>query len=159
METVKHIYSNPKFQGLPWSVDQKKKIRGKGKKKKLRRTRRHLVNLNATKCRELLENFWRMFDALPNTSMRLGYLRETSSPGWPRVDEGMRKRLRREFSRRYRDLLKNIDEQCGICGNDRWREKHHIIPLSFGGINDDLNLIAICMKCHNEIHFWMKEAR
>ena len=162
METVKHIYSNPKFKGLPWAIDETRKKKSKAKKEWNRRRkedRRTLVNPHAGKCNGVLERFWMQFDGLPNTSMRLGYLREMSSPGWPRVDKKLRERLRREYAKKYRFLLVNIDEQCGICGNGPWKEKHHIIPLSFGGINEDLNLIAICVECHNEIHPWMKEAQ
>ena len=79
-----------------------------------------------------------------------------ANPGWPRVDNALRLRLRKEFSKRYAQYLVGISDECAICSGRRWTEKHHIIPLSHGGINDNVNLMGICVPCHDEIHPWMK---
>jgi HNH endonuclease len=159
-EGLKYHYSNPKFDGLPWAVDRKnRKAWGSKKTKKQRGRRRQgrkYGNPHAKECQERLLGFWKKFETLPNSAMRLDLLRRMSRPPWRRVSDELRKRLRRQFAVKYRSLLANIDDWCGVCGDGVWKEKHHIIPLSHGGINEDLNLIAICQKCHDEIHPWMK---
>lgn len=40
---------------------------------------------------------------------------------------------------------------CAFCGNKDNLEEHHMIPLSFGGDNNDLNLVFLCKKCHKEV--------
>jgi 5-methylcytosine-specific restriction endonuclease McrA len=152
---------NPKFAGKPWMIEGKNANSwGSKKAKKARRRKRKIArkydNPHAKEVRELLPLFWKKFEALPNTAMRLELLQRTSRPHWRRVSDDLRKRLRRQFAAKYPFLLANIDEYCGACGDGVWKEKHHIIPLSHGGINEDLNLIAICKKCHDEIHPWMK---
>lgn len=155
---LKFHYSNPKFAGKPWAVDRPKKKQQKKKTKHRRkRERLELSDIpNVDKYRDLINRFWNNFEGLPNTQMRLDYLRSVSNPGWPRVSEEVRLKLRKQFAKRYRMLLVNIDDQCGVCGDGVWHEKHHVIPLSYGGMNESLNLIAICESCHNKIHPWLE---
>ncbi len=56
----------------------------------------------------------------------------------------------------WRDLCKRKIAACrGVCQrcpSSERLEVHHIIPLSRGGSNLDLNLIVLCYKCHNKRH-------
>lgn len=162
-------YVNPKFAGLPWAIDKTKK-KPWGSKKTPKQKRKHRRQYNAkfkwrnstelkdrqAKARKFLETFWQAFEALPTSAMRLACLNKAARPKWPRVCPELRKKLRQEFARRYSYLLAEIDEYCGVCGDGVWKEKHHIVPLSHGGLNENINLIAICKHCHDEIHPWMK---
>ena len=48
-------------------------------------------------------------------------------------------------------LLKETDK-CELCGSRRGLEVHHIIPVSFGGPEDDAdNLIVVCVSCHSRL--------
>jgi 5-methylcytosine-specific restriction endonuclease McrA len=38
------------------------------------------------------------------------------------------------------------------CGDDRWTEIHHVIPLSLGGTNDSVNLTTLCSFHHDLVH-------
>ena len=42
-------------------------------------------------------------------------------------------------------------KQCAFCGTKKNLEEHHMIPLSMGGTNDELNLIFLCKDCHNSL--------
>lgn len=158
---LKFHYSNPKFAGKPWPADAqpktKPKKRGRWKNhKKNKKPQKKPVNLNETKCKERLDLFWYHWDKLHDSFARCTALRNMTVQKWGRVDNSLRLSLRKEFRKRWYKLLANIDPQCGVCGNMPWREKHHIIPLYLGGINENINLIAICQDCHDEIHPWMK---
>jgi len=154
LESLKYHYSNPKFEGKPWLVDQKPKPKKSKRKRSKKRRRRAFIHPYEERCRSYLKDFWEIFNAGKLDRMRL--VQMASNPGWSRVDNGLRLRLRKDFSKRYTQYLVGIAEECAICSGRRWTEKHHIIPLAFGGINDNLNLMGICMECHNEIHPWMK---
>jgi hypothetical protein len=49
----------------------------------------------------------------------------------------------------------NILSNCFICGKES-SVSHHIILLKNGGINDALNIVPLCNKCHCAIHPWMQ---
>lgn len=164
-DELKYHYSNPKFEGLPWTVNlpRRKKRKSKAEKRKKRKERQYRRNfLKAEKkgaegrCRTYLKEFWPKFSTAESNTERLFLLTRAANPGWGRVTEYLRKALRKEFQSRYRKLLTVPIEQCPTCGL-RPKEKHHVIPLAFGGINEDINLILICMACHDEIHPWMKD--
>ena len=40
----------------------------------------------------------------------------------------------------------------GTCGERRWTDLHHILPVSQGGANDLQNLITLCRAHHQEVH-------
>ena len=42
-------------------------------------------------------------------------------------------------------------KQCAFCGTKKNLEEHHMIPLSMGGTNDELNLIFLCKDCHKDV--------
>jgi hypothetical protein len=160
-------YSNPRFEGKPWAIEQKKRHANQRKKKHYRgKKKRRTVKLGwradpvlmdrQRKARQFLEAFWPEFEKMPNTDLRLKLLRKAANPPWPRIDDRVRMKLRRDFARKWVFLLTEIDAYCGVCGNMRWKEKHHVVPLSHGGLNENLGLLAICIKCHEEIHPWLK---
>ena len=42
---------------------------------------------------------------------------------------------------------------CSICGwEESVRDAHHIVPVSQGGQNDELNLISLCPNHHRMVH-------
>lgn len=42
---------------------------------------------------------------------------------------------------------------CSDCGIERWKlHRHHVIPKSQGGSNDEGNLVRICANCHEDRH-------
>ena len=46
---------------------------------------------------------------------------------------------------------------CQRCGTKNTRlYAHHLIPLSEGGSNEPKNLITLCEKCHEDMHFHMR---
>ena len=62
--------------------------------------------------------------------------------------------MRRKYGRawkRIRDRYAKQHPKCEKCGNDT-EEIHHIIPICKGGLWYDENLMALCKKCHSEIH-------
>lgn len=46
-------------------------------------------------------------------------------------------------------------ETCYVCDN-KANVRHHIIPLSMGGKNSYKNIRALCRKCHEKIHKWLR---
>ena len=43
--------------------------------------------------------------------------------------------------------------KCNICNKETEQlEKHHIIPVSRGGLNKDSNMILLCVNCHGLAH-------
>lgn len=42
--------------------------------------------------------------------------------------------------------------KCYLCGKAPTEEIHHIRPRQYGGKNDPCNLMALCKKCHDEVH-------
>jgi hypothetical protein len=155
--TLLYHWTNPKFKGKPWPAGKQPK-----KKKARKRKRSHFhkvtfIHPYESRCRAYLKDFWDVFNS--GVLSRSNLVRMASHPGWARIDKGLLKRLRKDFKKQYWQYLQGIDPECAICGARRWVEKHHIVPLCFGGINDNLNLMGICLICHNEIHPWMKEAK
>lgn len=41
---------------------------------------------------------------------------------------------------------------CQVCHINRANRAHHIIPLSRGGTNSQINLKAVCASCHTKFH-------
>ena len=41
---------------------------------------------------------------------------------------------------------------CSRCGRNETIEKHHIVPKSEGGSDDDKNKKELCLACHDYIH-------
>jgi 5-methylcytosine-specific restriction protein A len=53
-------------------------------------------------------------------------------------------------------ILLRDSYRCGLCGlvdtNYGVIQVHHIVPVSFGGKDDDMNLICLCRYCHTTVH-------
>lgn len=104
-----------------------------------------------------LGRFWKRWEA-PNAD-RLALLMEAATPEWEPVGHGERLTLRHQFEANYGEFLADIDGWCQLCRRDSWDVKHHVVPLEWGGINADLNLIAICHSCHTHIHPWLMNSQ
>ena len=52
--------------------------------------------------------------------------------------------------KRKKEVSKHI-KQCAFCGTKKNLEEHHMIPLSMGGTNDELNLVFLCKDCHKAV--------
>ena len=65
--------------------------------------------------------------------------------------------LRRvEFDKNKAKLCRHkLGSPCFVCSCPS-TDRHHIIQMQNGGINSRRNLIALCRKCHSQIHPWMK---
>jgi hypothetical protein len=45
------------------------------------------------------------------------------------------------------------EEKCPGCGKfSLFFNKHHIVPRSLDGLDEDCNIIRICIECHSKIH-------
>ena len=130
---------------------RKRKARGKSKQ------------ANEIKLKELAVGFWREFGHRGAKSGRSVRSREDTLEGLRRVSEalpdvGADRKMRRQFMRvaeKRHSLMDNPD--CFACGGMA-HVRHHIIPISHGGINARKNLVSLCCDCHEEIHSWLKKA-
>ena len=64
---------------------------------------------------------------------------------------------RRDFDIRKRDEFKfigKLPDFCYVCFSSPVI-RHHIVPLSCGGLNTKKNLIQLCNSCHSKIHPWL----
>jgi len=41
--------------------------------------------------------------------------------------------------------------ECYFCGSEGPIESHHIVPRRYGGIDDEINLVDLCSKCHERL--------
>ena len=46
-----------------------------------------------------------------------------------------------------------MKESCVNCGDTKKLVIHHIIPFSEFGLHDEKNLIVLCRRCHNKVHY------
>ncbi len=56
----------------------------------------------------------------------------------------------RSWQRKRESVLLGSDCMCALCKTAAATEVDHIVPLEQGGSNDELNLQALCRKCHLE---------
>ena len=49
-------------------------------------------------------------------------------------------------------VLRRDDWRCQICGSTRNLQVHHKQLRSQQGSDDELNLITLCVDCHEEVH-------
>lgn len=141
--------------------------------------RKNKKKLDVRGCKEypwLLEDFWKkMADwghyVLPSGGVRvrcfhkrrrrrdvIALMREYANIS---VTFGSRnnnpKLQRQKFTKasRHKKLWGRACICCGKSGSHR----HHIIQLQHGGKNDKNNVVPICVKCHSDIHPWMRGDR
>jgi 5-methylcytosine-specific restriction endonuclease McrA len=50
-----------------------------------------------------------------------------------------------------KECLRLAGYKCKLC-SERANRAHHLIPLSKGGTNTLINLIAVCSDCHKKYH-------
>jgi hypothetical protein len=90
------------------------------------------------------EGHWQ---TLTTTKQRLGWLKmKADTRKLP-----MKKRTKRKKRSRLRRWYK-----CECCGKLGEAVRHHIVPVSCGGPDNNRNIVKICGECHVEIHPWMK---
>lgn len=46
----------------------------------------------------------------------------------------------------------NLGKKCHLCKSKNFIHQHHIIPLSQGGPNIKMNIIALCEYHHSQVH-------
>lgn len=145
-----------------WEAWKRKGTKRKKKKSKIEK-RQHKAfkqeeRIEAEKrCNEYLNIFWWEFNRAATGEQRLAVMKKAAVPGWRRVSQSLQTSLRAKFLRRkYPEAL--YQEECLVCNSEYARERHHIVPLHFGGTNDMMNLLRICYTCHEEIHPWMKKS-
>ena len=76
--------------------------------------------------------------------------------------EFKRKKFNKQLSNENGTILrykgkegKIIIVECKVCELNNSYVRHHIIQLQNGGHNGRKNRIALCEKCHNEVHPWL----
>jgi hypothetical protein len=94
------------------------------------------------RCALYLNRFWKRYEA-PGAD-QLALLREAAAPGWAPIDENDRLALRVQYAVDYEAFLAGSGKRCQLCQRADWDVRHHVVPLLYGGINADLNLIALC---------------
>ena len=110
-----------------------------------------------------LKRFWTRFNKPGiDVAARLALLQHAANAeNWPETHHEIVWNRRWAFQSNYDLFLVDIEEvleaPCQLCRSAPWRNKHHIVPLQCGGINDDLNLIALCVHCHTAIHPHMQD--
>lgn len=109
------------------------------------------------RCVLYLNRFWKRWEA-PNAD-KLALLREAATPGWAPIDENDRLVLKMQYAQDYGAFLVGIGKRCQLCERAGWDVRHHIVPSNYGGINADVNLLALCDPCHDAIHEWLKGKR
>ena len=65
---------------------------------------------------------------------------------------GAAKKKRAELAKDFYTLAANKPKICAVCGSVEKLRLHHIVPVSHGGTNDNVNLIFLCDDCHKDLH-------
>ena len=58
--------------------------------------------------------------------------------------------MRRNLSEKDK---KEIGIQCCNCGSKEELEYHHVVPISLGGRDTNSNIVCLCYRCHQKIHY------
>lgn len=140
--------------------DRREIKRWRKRNKKQRRRERQQTQqeqqIAEAKTRKYLTEFWWKFNLVNTYKDRMDLLKMAANPPWPRVTAKLHTKLRGKYRKLFWKLLAFDIQECVVCNERRAEEKHHIVPLSFGGINEDIGLLKICLQCHETIHPWMK---
>lgn len=83
-------------------------------------------------------------------SRRLGVLRKYLKKGYYEKDKELLRERRRRFGRRGASIMPLQGVPCYICKAPA-QHRHHVIPLSRGGLSTLENLVALCIPCHNRV--------
>jgi 5-methylcytosine-specific restriction endonuclease McrA len=57
-----------------------------------------------------------------------------------------------QYDQLRNQVLRRDDWRCQICGSTRNLQVHHKRLRSQQGSDDELNLITLCVDCHEEVH-------
>jgi hypothetical protein len=108
---------------------------------------------------KILRQFLQYFATLRKPRKKLAALREIAEMEF-RFTEKDRLKERRALFDKHKDwkLPLEPNTKCIVCNNTA-QLRHHIVQLRNGGTNGHLNLIPLCVPCHEEIHPWMKQLR
>lgn len=59
---------------------------------------------------------------------------------------------RKDFNKIQRRFIKS-HPVCSRCGGPA-HEAHHVLPIVYGGTNEESNLAPLCSACHKELDIW-----
>jgi len=100
-----------------------------------------------------LTSFWKDYETLEFTKNKITMLVNYSNKMFSYFKGKDLYNRRLEFTS-LEELKLGKHETCKVCGSIA-TERHHIIPLRYGGINVQRNIISICKDCHCKIHPWL----
>lgn len=86
---------------------------------------------------------------------KIAFLRGLSSQ---QEDYSHYKEEKEKFDADYEGQVHGNKIDCEIC-ELKAKVRHHIVPLSQGGLHNDSNILLICHYCHAKIHDWMTPLR
>lgn len=143
------------MNGEQWLAQHARNQKIRAKNKRNRRERQRMESTGKTRCEEYLKAFWFKYPRAASTEERILLLSQAANPPWERISPELLKSLRARYVRRSWKFLDAEILECGACVSAKADVKHHIVPIAFGGINSDINLLKICDGCHRLIHPWM----
>ena len=56
-----------------------------------------------------------------------------------------------QVSYKTREIVRNRDKWCILCGNPRASDMAHFIPRSKGGLGIEQNIVLLCRSCHHRL--------
>ena len=104
--------------------------------------------------KQLLQEFWNNFGGRKNNGSKycfndkLQALKEYADKKVFYKNQQPLKKRRASFVSKFGGKV------CFLCGG-KPECRHHIIQLQHGGLNQRLNIILLCHKCHSKIHHWL----
>lgn len=134
---------------------RRKKIKQK-EKKRLKKQLKIWRSQSEKRCREYLQGFWPKFAVAQSKEEKLVLLKAAAHPGWDMIHGRLAQSIRNRYVNKKVPMLPKEIVECGCCTEGRAREQHHIVPVAYGGINEPMNILKICLECHNLIHPWLR---
>lgn len=101
-----------------------------------------------------LEEFWKRAEQARTRLGRLNLLRQMASVvlGPDPYQPINPKRMRRHFEKMKARGRYRLKGWCWVCQKETPDHRHHIIPIGHGGRNRQLNIVNVCICCHEAIH-------
>jgi 5-methylcytosine-specific restriction endonuclease McrA len=53
--------------------------------------------------------------------------------------------------------VKEVGNQCEMCGSSRRLNLHHIVPVRSGGPHDQWNTLLLCPQCHGSAESYLSD--
>jgi HNH endonuclease len=119
--------------------------------------RRTFLETNVPIEDDYLIELWSSVSILTPPEEKLANLRKMALLQLESLTDKQLKRRRKRFDKKKRGYLRLKEAECFVCGNPRHLDRHHVIQIKNGGSNQPLNLIALCIPCHEKIHPWMAQ--